>query len=88
MARAEPRVMGLLANRVRLAGALVSVVLVAACFAVFGLSFEALVNALGCVVLVAVTVTDLERRIVPNRIIVPALVIALVVQTARDPSVE
>ena len=34
------------------------------------------------------TVTDLERRIVPNRIIVPALVVALVVQTARDPSLE
>jgi leader peptidase (prepilin peptidase)/N-methyltransferase len=62
--------------------------LVVACFAVFGLTAEALVNALGCAVLVAVTVTDLERRIVPNRIIVPALVAALVVQTALDPSVE
>src|SRR3954464_13818871 len=59
-----------------------------ACVAPFGLSVEALVDALACAVLVAVTVTDLERRIVPNRIIVPALVIALVVQTARDPSVE
>ena len=38
--------------------------------------------------LVAVTVTDLERRVVPNRIIVPALAIALVVQTVRDPSAE
>ena len=38
--------------------------------------------------LVAVTVTDLERRIVPNRIVVPALAVALVVQTVRDPSVE
>ena len=64
------------------------VVLAAACFATFGLSSEAVVNALGCAVLVAVTVTDLERRVVPNRIIVPALAIALVVQTVRDPSVE
>ena len=53
-----------------------------------GFSIEALVDALACGVLVAVTVTDLERRIVPNRIIVPALVVALVVQTVRDPSVE
>ncbi len=64
------------------------VVLAAACFAAFGLSVEAVVDAVGCAVLVAVTVTDLERRVVPNRIIVPALAIALVVQTVRDPSVE
>ena len=62
--------------------------LVVACIATFGLSVEALVDSLACAVLVAVTVTDLERRIVPNRIIVPALVVALVVQTVRDPSVE
>ena len=67
---------------------LVFVALAAACFAVFGFSVEALVNALAVGVLVAVTVTDLERRIVPNRIIVPALAVALVVQTVRDPSIE
>jgi leader peptidase (prepilin peptidase) / N-methyltransferase len=63
-------------------------VLAGICLAVFGFTAEAAVNALGCAVLVAVTVTDLERRIVPNRIIVPALAVALVVQTVRDPSVE
>ena len=83
--RAEP---GFVVTRIRLFAVLVLVALVAACFAVFGLSLEALVDALACAVLVAVSVTDLERRIVPNRIIVPALVAALVVQTARDPSVE
>lgn len=62
--------------------------LVVACITTFGLSVEALVDSLACAVLVAVTVTDLERHIVPNRIIVPALVVALVVQTARDPSIE
>ena len=66
----------------------VGVVLVAACFAVDGVSLEALVNAAGCVVLVAVTCTDLERRIIPNRIVVPALAVALMVQTARDPWFE
>ena len=58
------------------------------CFVVFGLSVEAVVDTLACAVLVAVTVTDLERRIVPNKIILPALVVALVVQTVLDPSVE
>jgi leader peptidase (prepilin peptidase)/N-methyltransferase len=62
--------------------------LAVACLVDFGFSVEALVDIAACAVLVAVTVTDLERRIVPNRIIVPALVVALVVQTARDPSVE
>jgi leader peptidase (prepilin peptidase)/N-methyltransferase len=74
--------------RLRLVAGLALAALVVACFAVFGFSAEAVVNALGCAVLVAITVTDLERRIVPNRIILPALVIALVVQTALDPSVE
>lgn len=68
--------------------ALVFVALAVACLAVFGFSLETLVDVLGCAVLVVVSVTDLERRIVPNRIIVPALGVALVVQTARDPSIE
>jgi len=62
--------------------------LAVACLVVYGFSVEALVDILAIGVLVAVTVTDLERRIVPNRIIVPAWVVALVVQTVRDPSIE
>jgi leader peptidase (prepilin peptidase)/N-methyltransferase len=72
----------------RLAAAVAAAALVAACLAVFGLGLEAAVNAAGCLVLVAITVTDVERRIIPNRIVLPALVAALVVQTARDPSLE
>lgn len=75
-------------TRLRSIALVVTIALAVACFAVFGFSAEALVDALGCGVLVAVTVTDLERRIVPNRIIVPALAVALVVRTALDPSVE
>jgi leader peptidase (prepilin peptidase) / N-methyltransferase len=84
-ARAEPR---LVPTRLRATALVVLIALGGACFAVFGFSSEAIVDALACGVLVAVTVTDLERRIVPNRIIVPALVAALAVQTALDPSVE
>lgn len=72
----------------RAVGIAVWVALAAACAVVFEDTTEAVVNALGCAVLVAVTITDLERRIIPNRIIVPALAAALVVQTAREPSVE
>ncbi len=72
----------------RWAAAAVAAALMAACFAVFGATLDAVVDASACVVLVAVTVTDLERRIIPNRVIVPALAAALVVQTALDPSPE
>lgn len=72
----------------RAVGAAVWIALAAACAVVFADTVEAVVNALGCAVLVAITITDLERRIIPNRIVLPALAAALVVQTARDPSVE
>jgi leader peptidase (prepilin peptidase) / N-methyltransferase len=75
-------------SKLRPIAVVVFAALVVACIATFGLSVEALVDSLACAVLVAVTVTDFERRIVPNRIIVPALVVALIVQTIRDPSVE
>jgi leader peptidase (prepilin peptidase)/N-methyltransferase len=72
----------------RLLAAVAWAALAVACAAVFGWSVEALVGAAGCAVLVAVTVTDLERRIIPNRIVLPALAVALVVQTLRDPGLE
>ena len=75
-------------TRIRPLAVAAFVALALACLATFGLTLEALVDVAACGVLVAVTVTDLERRIVPNRIIVPALVAALVVQTLRDPSLE
>lgn len=79
---------GVTLTRLRISGIATAAALAAACFFTFGLDAEGLVAAAGCAVLVAVTVTDLERRIIPNRIIVPALVAALVTQTVRDPSIE
>ena len=64
------------------------VALAAVCAVVFTGTGEAVVNALGCAVIVAITVTDIERRVIPNRIVLPALVAALVVQTVREPSVS
>ena len=64
------------------------IILVACCLWADGFGVEALVNAAGCAVVVALTVIDIERRIVPNRIVVPALFIAVIVQTIRDTSLE
>ena len=60
---------------------LVTALLVAACVLVFGLSWDAAVASFFCATLVAVSVTDLERRIIPNRIVLPAAAIVLVAQT-------
>jgi leader peptidase (prepilin peptidase) / N-methyltransferase len=67
---------------------LVTALLVGASFLAFGLTAEAQVAAFFCVVLVAVSVIDLEHRIIPNRIVLPAAAVVLVAQTALQPSPE
>ena len=67
---------------------LATALLVAACVLVFGVTLDALVAAFFCAVLVAVSAIDLEHRIIPNKIVLPATVIVLVAQTALAPSVE
>ena len=67
---------------------LVTALLVAGCVLAFGLSAEAAVAAFFCAVLVAVSAIDLEHRIIPNRIVLPATVLVLVANTARDLSPE
>ena len=67
---------------------LVTAGLVAACFVVFGLTGEAVVAAFACAVLVAISAIDLEHRIIPNRIVLPAAALVLVAQTALEPSPE
>jgi leader peptidase (prepilin peptidase) / N-methyltransferase len=62
--------------------------LVAACLLAFGASAYALLAAAWCAVLVAISAIDLEHRIVPNRIVVPAAAAVLVVRTLIDPSPE
>ena len=58
------------------------------CVLRFGTSWDAAVAAFVCGVLVAISVTDLEHRIVPNRIVVPGAVVVLLAQTALHPSPE
>jgi leader peptidase (prepilin peptidase)/N-methyltransferase len=64
----------------------VTALLIVACFAVFGPTAWAVLAAGFCAVLVALSVIDLQHRIVPNRIVVPAAGVALVAHTLIDPS--
>jgi leader peptidase (prepilin peptidase) / N-methyltransferase len=65
---------------------LASALLIAGCFWKFGLSGEAFVASFYCAVLVVLSSIDIERRIVPNRIVLPAALVVLVAQTALYPS--
>jgi leader peptidase (prepilin peptidase) / N-methyltransferase len=62
-------------------------ILVACCGLTFGLSWDFVVATSFCAVLVAVSATDLERRIIPNVIVLPAAVVLLAAQTLLHPSV-
>jgi leader peptidase (prepilin peptidase) / N-methyltransferase len=67
---------------------LVTGLLVAACVWRFGFHPESLVASFFCLALVTVSATDLEHRIIPNRIVLPAAVVVLVAQTLVHPSPE
>ena len=55
---------------------------------VYGFTLEALVAVLFCWVLVVITRTDLEHRLIPDTIVLPGAVAVLALRTADDPSVE
>ena len=65
---------------------LASALLVAGCVLAFGLSLRALIAAFFCCVLVAISAVDIAHRIVPDRIVLPAIVLVLAAQTFREPS--
>jgi leader peptidase (prepilin peptidase)/N-methyltransferase len=65
---------------------LVTAFLVAGCVLAFGLTWDALVASFFCAVLVVISATDLEHRIIPNRVVVTAAVIVLAAQTVLHPS--
>ena len=66
----------------------VTALLIVACVLTFGVTPEAVVSSFFCAVLVAISAIDVEHRIVPNRIVIPAFVAVLAAQTALGPSVE
>jgi leader peptidase (prepilin peptidase)/N-methyltransferase len=67
---------------------LVTALLIAGSVVRFGLTADAAVAAFFCAILVAVSATDLEHRIVPNRLVLPAAAVVLVAKTAISPSPE
>jgi leader peptidase (prepilin peptidase)/N-methyltransferase len=60
--------------------------LVVACLVVFGATVHGFVASVFCLALVIVTATDLEYRLIPNRVVGPASVIVLVGMTFAEPS--
>jgi leader peptidase (prepilin peptidase)/N-methyltransferase len=65
---------------------LVTALLVAGSVWKFGLTGKAAVASFFCLALVAVSATDIEHRIIPNRIVLPAAAIVLAANTALHPS--
>jgi leader peptidase (prepilin peptidase)/N-methyltransferase len=63
----------------------VSVALAAACFARFGLTGRAVVGSFFAAVLVLLSAIDLDCRLIPNAIVLPALGICLAAQLALYP---
>jgi leader peptidase (prepilin peptidase)/N-methyltransferase len=56
------------------------------CVLAFGLSLRTAAAAIACGTFVVVTATDIERRIVPNTVVLPAAAAVLAVDTAWHPS--
>jgi leader peptidase (prepilin peptidase) / N-methyltransferase len=67
---------------------LTTALLVAGCFLKFGWHADALIASFFCAALVTVSATDLERRIIPNWVVLPAAAIVLAANTIVHPSVE
>ena len=59
-----------------------------ACGAVFGFTLEAVAAVLFCWVLVVITRTDLEHRLIPDLVVLPGAVAVLALRTIDDPSLE
>jgi leader peptidase (prepilin peptidase) / N-methyltransferase len=67
---------------------LATALLLAGCVLAFGLTLKTAAAAIASGALVVVTATDLERRVVPNRVILPAAAAVLVLRTLANPSPE
>src|SRR5215470_18005550 len=65
---------------------LTTALLLVGCVLEFGLTARAVSAGIGCAALVVATATDLERRIVPNWVVLPAAAAVLAIQTVFYPS--
>jgi leader peptidase (prepilin peptidase)/N-methyltransferase len=62
--------------------------LVAACVVAFGPTLHALAASIFCVALVVISATDLEHRLVPNKVVLPAAAVVLALQLAWHPTIQ
>jgi leader peptidase (prepilin peptidase) / N-methyltransferase len=67
---------------------LTTALLLVGCVLAFGLTLRTVAAAIGCAALVVVTATDIERRIVPNNVVLPAAAAVLALDTVWHPSPE
>ena len=74
-----------LTRRSQVAAGCAGIVLATGCFARFGVSAHALVGAILTIVLVVLTAIDLQRRLLPDVIVLPALGVVLILQLAFYP---
>ena len=74
-----------LSSPLRLATAGAALTLAAAALTTFGLDSEGLIYAGVCAVLATVAAFDLEHQVIPNRIVFPAIGVALVARIAFFP---
>lgn len=65
---------------------LTTALLLVACVLAFGLTLRTAAAAIACGTFVVVTATDIERRVVPNRVVLPAALAVLVLDTVWRPS--
>jgi leader peptidase (prepilin peptidase)/N-methyltransferase len=63
---------------------LATALLLAGCVLAFGFTLRAAAAGIACAAFVVVTATDLERRIVPNRVVLPATVGVLTLDTVSQ----
>lgn len=59
-----------------------------ACGLVYGFTLEAAAATIFCWVLVVITRTDLEHRLIPDLVVLPGAVVVLALRTIDEPSVE
>jgi leader peptidase (prepilin peptidase)/N-methyltransferase len=83
--RGKCRSCGVAIGRRYIAVELTTAMLVAGCFFTFGLSVEAFLASFFCAILVALSAIDLERLILPDKIVLPSFAVVLVAHLALEP---
>ena len=82
----QPAAAHVLSQRGKRGAAVAGALVVALCFARFGLSGHAVVGSIFAATLVYLAAFDLEHRLIPNRVVLPATAVVLALNIAFYPS--